>query len=192
MGEFKKSGGFRKGKQGHGFNRHGSSDRPHFGGGRGGFSHSGDRGERSRGGRDGSRPTQMFSAMCSDCNRACEIPFRPTGERPVFCKDCFDKKRESSQGNYERREAPPRNFPQREQRDRRDFTPAFSPKPQADLSAVALAKAGDKRIDELKQQLYAVNKKIDTILKIMEGAVTVATKKVKEKIKTKESAKAKK
>lgn len=181
MSEFKKSGGFRKGNQGHGFNRHGSSDRPHFPGGKGGFSHSGNRDRGERGGRDGSRPTQMFSAVCSECNRACEIPFRPTGERPVFCKDCFDKKRGSPQGNYERRETPPRNFPQRDHGDQRDFTPASSPRPQE-----------DKRIDELKQQLYAVNKKLDTILKIMEGTAIVATKKVKEKIKTKKSAKIKK
>ena len=174
MGEFKKSGGFRKGNQGHGFNRQGSSDRPRFGGGKGGFSHSGN---RDRGGRNGPRP-QMFSAVCSECARACEIPFRPTDERPVFCKDCFDKKRGLQQGNYKRSEALPRNFPPR---DQRDFTPTSSREPHADLSAVALVKTGDKRIDELKQQLYAVNKKIDTILKIMEGTTIVATKKVKAK-----------
>ncbi|MDP3726306.1 MAG: hypothetical protein Q8R36_03865 [bacterium] len=190
MGEFKKSGGFKKGKQGHGFNRHGSSDRPRFGG-KGGFSYSGNRDRGERGGRDGSRPMQMFSAVCSECARACEIPFRPTGERPVFCKDCFDKKRGSPQGGYPQREVPPRNFPQRDQRDQRNFTPASSPRPQ-DLSAIALAKAGDKRIDELKQQLYAVNKKLDTILKIMEGTATATTKKVTEKVKAKKPSKAKK
>ena len=33
----------------------------------------------------------MFKAICSDCGKECEVPFRPTGERPVFCSDCFKK-----------------------------------------------------------------------------------------------------
>ena len=42
------------------------------------------------GDRDGGRPA-MFRAICSDCGNSCELPFKPTGDRPVFCKDCFDK-----------------------------------------------------------------------------------------------------
>ncbi|CAN5164911.1 hypothetical protein BH09PAT1_BH09PAT1_6630 [soil metagenome] len=32
---------------------------------------------------------QMHSATCSRCGKACMVPFRPTGNRPVFCSDCF-------------------------------------------------------------------------------------------------------
>jgi len=49
-----------------------------------------DRGGRRFGGRDAG-PVTMFKATCSDCGKACEVPFRPTGERPVFCSDCFKK-----------------------------------------------------------------------------------------------------
>lgn len=42
------------------------------------------------GGRDGGRPT-MYHAICSECGDDCEIPFRPSGGRPVFCSVCFDK-----------------------------------------------------------------------------------------------------
>lgn len=38
-----------------------------------------------------SRP--MYQAVCADCRKACEIPFRPTGERPVYCKDCFSQRK---------------------------------------------------------------------------------------------------
>jgi len=29
--------------------------------------------------------------VCSKCAKECEIPFKPTGNRPVFCKECFSK-----------------------------------------------------------------------------------------------------
>ena len=38
-------------------------------------------------------PKQMYSATCSECRQDCEVPFRPTGERPVFCSNCFEKKK---------------------------------------------------------------------------------------------------
>ncbi len=40
------------------------------------------------GGRDGGRPT-MNQATCSACGKSCEVPFKPTGDRPVYCRDCF-------------------------------------------------------------------------------------------------------
>lgn len=49
-------------------------------------------GKKHFGGRD-SRP-QMFDAICSNCGKECQVPFRPTGERPVYCRECFDKERD--------------------------------------------------------------------------------------------------
>ena len=31
----------------------------------------------------------LYQAICSDCRKSCEVPFKPTGERPVYCKECF-------------------------------------------------------------------------------------------------------
>ena len=43
-----------------------------------------------RGGRDdGPRERTFTKAVCADCNKECEIPFKPSGDRPVYCKDCF-------------------------------------------------------------------------------------------------------
>ncbi|MDP2923561.1 MAG: hypothetical protein Q8O30_07595 [Candidatus Omnitrophota bacterium] len=39
-----------------------------------------DRGERT-----------FFQAICADCNTECEVPFRPSQGRPVYCKQCFSK-----------------------------------------------------------------------------------------------------
>ncbi|MDO8618584.1 MAG: hypothetical protein Q7R49_01410 [Candidatus Daviesbacteria bacterium] len=44
---------------------------------------------------------QMFKATCADCGKECEVPFRPTGEKPVFCSNCFGSKKNAggSTGN---------------------------------------------------------------------------------------------
>jgi CxxC-x17-CxxC domain-containing protein len=34
---------------------------------------------------------RMFQTECDKCGDACEVPFRPTGERPVYCRGCFGK-----------------------------------------------------------------------------------------------------
>lgn len=54
---------------------------------RGGF---GGRRPSFGGGRGGDRPT-MHTATCSECGDECQVPFKPTGEKPVFCSACFEK-----------------------------------------------------------------------------------------------------
>jgi len=43
----------------------------------------------------GSRP-DMHKAVCSECGASCEVPFRPTGDKPIYCNDCFKNKGGSS------------------------------------------------------------------------------------------------
>ncbi len=54
-----------------------------FGGGRGG----------NRGGfrRDSDGPREMTRVTCSDCGKETEVPFKPRGDKPVFCSECFKK-----------------------------------------------------------------------------------------------------
>lgn len=73
--------------------RSGSFDR----GGNGGF----DRGNRNSGGRP-----EMHKAVCSECGDNCEVPFRPTGEKPVLCSTCFGNKN----GGSDSRRSGGRNF----------------------------------------------------------------------------------
>ena len=61
-------------------------------------------GDRSRGRRDSGRDSSrdrprrdrkeltMTRVTCSDCGNKCEVPFKPTSDKPVFCSDCFKKK----------------------------------------------------------------------------------------------------
>jgi CxxC-x17-CxxC domain-containing protein len=32
---------------------------------------------------------EMFDVTCSSCGRPTQVPFRPTGARPVYCQDCY-------------------------------------------------------------------------------------------------------
>ena len=32
---------------------------------------------------------EMFEAVCANCGKPAMVPFRPTGDRPVYCKDCY-------------------------------------------------------------------------------------------------------
>jgi|WetSurMetagenome_2_1015567.scaffolds.fasta_scaffold377343_1 CxxC-x17-CxxC domain-containing protein len=36
---------------------------------------------------------QMFQVICADCAKNCEVPFRPSVGRPVYCKECFTKRK---------------------------------------------------------------------------------------------------
>jgi len=56
------------------------------GGGRG-FDRGASRGGFG-GGRGGDRP-MMHRATCSECGKSCEVPFKPTGSKPVYCSECF-------------------------------------------------------------------------------------------------------
>ena len=47
---------------------------------------------RSRGPED----RAMHEAICGKCGSECEVPFKPTEGKPVYCSDCFkDKSREA-------------------------------------------------------------------------------------------------
>jgi CxxC-x17-CxxC domain-containing protein len=88
---------------------------------------------------------QKFDAICSNCGKKCQVPFRPDGEKPVYCKDCFGAPREAMAG-------------------KKSFSavrPAFAP--------CATSVPEGKTIADLTRQIAAMNTKIDTMLKILEG-----------------------
>src|SRR3989339_707970 len=96
MGSFNRDGNRSSG----GFGR-GSFGGGRSSGGRGGFG----------GGRGGDRPA-MHHAVCEECGNDCEVPFKPTGSRPVFCSNCFGKQQGDS--------APRRNDFGGDRHERRD------------------------------------------------------------------------
>ena len=68
-----------------------SKDKPRDGQRSGGFNRN-----NSRGGfnRNNSRdaPRDMHKAVCDECKKNCEVPFKPTPGKSVLCRECFSKK----------------------------------------------------------------------------------------------------
>lgn len=142
-----KDGGFRKGGKDFG-------GRPKFGGRSdfgGGHSHrSGDRGDRF------TEKKEMFSATCSNCNKPCDVPFRPSGDKPVYCSACFGQK--SSENSREGR-TEGSNFDRGRneyRKERTDFT-----KPTVDRSQ------SDRELGEIKRQLITIEARLNRILDII-------------------------
>lgn len=94
--------------------------------------------------RRSSDEREMFEAVCDNCGKNCKIPFRPTGGRPVYCSDCFEK------GN---------NEPQRQEQSNYNRSANISPKNESSSSVSST-------------QFEALNQKVDRILKILESATT--------------------
>lgn len=90
------------------------------------------------GDRDRERP-DLHDAICSKCGDPCQVPFRPTGSKPIFCKKCFNKNGAPA----------PKRFGDRD-RER----PSFGARPAA--AAVDTGK--------LEARLTAIEKKLDTLI----------------------------
>ena len=70
------------------------------------FVKSGDgkfRGSRKFKGNDSRRPEKrtlkMHDVICDKCKKECQVPFKPTGDKPVYCSDCF-RKNDNSNSSY--------------------------------------------------------------------------------------------
>lgn len=93
---------------------------------------------------------ELHQAICADCGKSCEVPFKPNGRKPVYCKECFAR----SEGVAESGSRPQRDA-------------SFTPKPFFKSPAPM---GGDKRIDDLKVQMDSVNYKLEKLIKMLEGS----------------------
>ncbi|CAN5573770.1 zinc-ribbon domain containing protein [soil metagenome] len=64
----------------------------------GGYSSGGGGGYGGGGGGRGERT--MHPAVCSNCGKETEVPFVPTMDKPVYCRECFQERRATS--SYDR------------------------------------------------------------------------------------------
>ena len=46
---------------------------------------------QDRGGNSG--PREMHPVVCAQCGMDTTVPFQPTGDKPVYCSDCFSQMR---------------------------------------------------------------------------------------------------
>ncbi len=82
-------GFFKKDKPGGKFKGSGSKPFKRHGGG-GSFGGSRDAGK------------QMYKTVCGDCGKTAEVPFKPSGTKPVLCRSCFEPEERSSYGDSKR------------------------------------------------------------------------------------------
>ncbi len=152
MGDFKKRGGFGGNRNGGKFRGGRSSGRP--------------------GNRD-FRDSQMHSAVCAECGKNCGVPFRPTGDKPVYCSYCFTKHKEDG-GDHGRRENFSNDRPRRDDSRNNSFgNKNFSnerPRPQADNGMV----------QDLKKQIETISNKLDRVIEILKKADSQEFKKIPE------------
>jgi CxxC-x17-CxxC domain-containing protein len=45
-------------------------------------------------------PKEMHKVICADCGKETEVPFKPDAERPVYCKECYQKRRPPRENKY--------------------------------------------------------------------------------------------
>lgn len=108
---------------------------------------SGFKDSRKSGG--GNFAASMHKATCSDCGKQCEVPFKPTGNRPIFCSMCFQK---DGSSNYKR---PNRMDSGRSVGGERQSYKADSNKYES------------RNTDNVGEQFRIVNSKLDAILKAL-------------------------
>jgi CxxC-x17-CxxC domain-containing protein len=42
---------------------------------------------------------ELFDATCESCGKDCQLPFKPTNGKPVYCRDCFNGEKGSSRND---------------------------------------------------------------------------------------------
>lgn len=156
-----------------------------------------DRSGGSRGGRRGDfgnnrgqRP-EMHQVTCSDCGKDCEVPFRPSGDRPVYCNTCFEK-----HGSSNSDRAPRKDFQRGGFENKRMFDATCAKcgkkcevpfRPTGDkpvYCSQCFDKGGNtsgKAPDQFKQQFEILNSKLDRILKALNQTESTQTPKAEKK-----------
>ena len=100
-------------------------------------------------GRPASRdrePSELYDAECNRCHERCQVPFRPNGKKPVYCKNCFNQGSDSKPSGYGNA--------------RRDHSV-----PQLQT---------DPRIDDIKKELARVNATLERLVVAVETATRTA------------------
>lgn len=88
---------------------------------------------------------EMHTTICADCGASCQVPFKPRGEKPVYCSPCFSSQSESS---YLR--------PSREKRERHDQVNSSN---KLEIKVDKLIKKLDKIIEVLTEKNKKIEKK---------------------------------
>lgn len=133
-----------------------------------------DRSSRFGGGRGWERrgPAQMHQATCDKCRQSCEVPFRPTNGKPVYCSNCFENNRgsDSRQSNFEDRQMFEAVCDECRNRCQVPFQPSGG-KPVYCNNCFGDKKGGDRNKEQsqpqYQEQFLQLNNKLDQILTML-------------------------
>jgi len=95
------------------------------------------------------RPLEMHQATCVSCKKFCEVPFKPNGKKPVYCRDCFGRED---------------NEPARTR-----TKPAFGSERSVVRTSIV------PRTPDMKDEIRALNTKIDTLTRMVEALTKAQT-----------------
>lgn len=161
-----------------------------FNNNRGGGSRGG--GKRFGGGRDSNRGSgrdfnrqSMHHAVCDECGSDCEVPFRPTGDKPIYCNNCFQGKRDTGSSKFGKKEFRKPSFDDKKRYTvvcstcgkscEVPFKPTEGKPVYCDECFGKGGGAGQKGVNCSKEQFDALNAKLDKILKLLSPATSAET-----------------
>lgn len=164
--------------------------------------------------RDFGGRAMMHQAVCSNCGKNCQVPFKPTGSKPVLCNECFGEQR----GNNTKRFSE-RNFDRSNSKDREMFEAVcaecgesckvpFMPRSDKPIyCSNCFEKKGNGNSDNrrsnflnvtdngtknYKKELEMINAKLDKILKILIPVTPLEKAEKSEKVEVEETSEVKK
>ena len=135
----------------------------------GDFRRGGEKRFGGRGGSGGNRdrgPVTMHQATCDKCGKQCEVPFKPTSGKPVYCSACFEGKKETGDNRGGSR------FSQKSYG-------SYNAPIKSDFSSDASKESNN----EIKKQLEILNGKMDLLIKAVESIANAKPLVAKAKIK---------
>ena len=141
----------------------------------------------NRGGRS-DRPS-MHWAVCADCGKDCEVPFKPSGDKPVYCSNCFSNK-DISNNRSERKFTVRESYSDKKMfkavcdKCHKDCEVPFKPTTDKPIFCSDCFRKEDGRengnkkvsLDQYKKEFEALNNKLDSILSILSFKAPVEEK----------------
>lgn len=135
------------------------------------------RGDRSegRGGfrrRDSGDRAEMHEAICSDCGKKCQVPFKPTGDKPIYCSQCFGSHGGSSSSGERRSFGAKRMFEATCDSCGKRCELPFKPTGDKPVYCSHCFEKGDnapRNNEQYKEEFEILNSKLDKILRLLDS-----------------------
>ncbi|MGE5541009.1 MAG: CxxC-x17-CxxC domain-containing protein [Bacillota bacterium] len=88
---------------------------------------------------------ELYDVECNKCHKPTQVPFRPNGKKPVYCKECFVPDTDAQRSSrFERRPSAPRSEP--------------------------LVMPKDSRIDEILRRLDSMERTLEKLSSTLEAS----------------------